>query len=151
MISLRPCILALAALAILASLPTRTLAASSAVASASDGVSLSSDALGHSSRRSSQSSARTVAQGDYRVTQVAAAETGQQWVTLQRTDDPATELRLRLADAVVAAGGLVAGQVVTARDRPYGVELARADTRTAFFLLVDDDWAGDLATVRLGT
>lgn len=145
---LRTCLLSLAALA---ALPATTQAASSAVASASDGVSLSSDAMGHSSRRSSQSSARTVAQGDYRVTRVAAAEAGQQWVTLQRTDDAAAELRLKLADAVVAAGGLAAGQVVTVRDRPYGVELARADTRAAFFLLLDDDWAGDLATVRLGT
>lgn len=140
-----PLILALLAL------PALTHAASSAVASASDGVSLSSNASGHSSRRSSQSSTRAVAQGDYRVTQVAAAEAGHQWVTLQRADDASTELRLRMADAVVAAGGLVAGQRVTARDRPYGVELARTDTRTAFFLLIDDDWAGELATVRLGT
>jgi hypothetical protein len=37
--------------------------------------------------------------------------------------------------------------VVLARQRPYGYELARADTRTAFFLLLDDPWYRELQSV----
>ena len=37
-----------------------------------------------------------------------------------------------------------AGQIVTARARPYGLEFARSDSGRGFFLVLDDDWARDV-------
>ena len=99
-------------------------AASSAVASASDSVSTSVESIGRSLRKSSNSSTRTVAG--------SGAE---------------GEFTLRIGDHAADQGGLVIGQVVSARQRLYGVEFARADTRSAFLLLLDDDWYRELKTV----
>jgi hypothetical protein len=52
-----------------------------------------------------------------------------------------------MPDRAVQQGGLEVGQVVSARERPYGVEFARADTRTAFLLLLEDDWYRELQSV----
>ncbi|MBK7060143.1 MAG: hypothetical protein IPI03_22990 [Rubrivivax sp.] len=125
-------------------------AASSAVASASDSVSTSVESIGRSLRKSSNSSTRTVVmQGDYRVVQVAQVEPGQRDVTLQAVAGSGAEgeFTLRIGDHAADQGGLVIGQVVSARQRLYGVEFARADTRSAFLLLLDDDWYRELKTV----
>lgn len=127
-------------------------AASSAVASASDSVSTSVETMSKSLHRSSTSSSpRPLAQGDYRVTQVAQAAPGLQDVTLQAVNDGSAEgqVTLRVADKVVADGGLAPGQVVSARQRPYGYEFARSDTRVAFFLLLDDAWYRELQSVAV--
>jgi hypothetical protein len=55
-------------------------------------------------------------------------------------------LTLTLPRAAFEQGGLSAGQIVAARHRPYGVEFARADTREAFFLVLDDAWYRELGT-----
>ena len=126
------------------------LAASSAVTSASDSASTSVDATSRSLHRSSTSSSpRPLAQGDYRVVQVARLADGSNEVSLQAVEGGGGEgsFTLRLADKAVADGGLVVGQVVTARQRPYGYEFLRADTRTAFFLMLDDDWHRELPSV----
>jgi hypothetical protein len=121
--------------------------------SATDGASASVGASSHSSNRSSDASSprRPLAQGEYRVQQVAQVAPGVQAVTLAATDGAPTRITLRLADRVVADGALAVGQRIKAHDRPYGMELARADTRQAFFLLLDDDWARELKTVPLGS
>ena len=127
-------------------------AASSAVASASDSVSTSVEGMSRSLHRSSTSSSpRPLAQGDYKVIQVAQAAPGLQDVTLQAVAGTGAdgEFTLRLADKAVADGGLVVGQVVTARQRPYGYEFARADTRVAFFLMLDDAWYRELQSVAV--
>lgn len=127
-------------------------AASSAVASVSDSVSTSVDSVSRSIRKSSDSSSRTVVgQGDYRVILVAQVEPGTQDVTLQALPGSGAlgEFTLRLPDRAAQEGGLVVGQVVSARARPYGWEFARADTRTAFFLLLEDDWYRELKTVAV--
>jgi hypothetical protein len=38
------------------------------------------------------------------------------------------------------------GHVVTAQNRPYGIEFASALTRQAFFLALNDAWTQDLKT-----
>lgn len=138
--------LPLAAAVLAFSLP-QAQAASSTVVSASDGLSTSSDASSLSSRRSSRSSTRPLAQGEYRVTRVAdAGEAGRKEVTLVAVDGGSEEHTYSLPDQAVASGALAVGQRVSAQERPYGVELARADTRVAFFLLLQDDWQRDLQT-----
>lgn len=143
--------LALAGLA--ASAPAQ--AASSAVASALDSLSTSLESIGRSFKKSSDSSVRTVVQGDYKVIQVAQGEPGVQEVSLQAVPGTSArgEFTLRVPDKAVAQGGLVVGQVISAAERPYGIEFARADphtnTRTAFFLLLEDHWYRELQSVAV--
>lgn len=130
-------------------------AAGSASSASSTGSSASSASIGSLStsiENSSKSSSRgtEVAAGEYRVLEIAAAP--------GRPDD----LRLRLeavagsgADgefflvvprATLAPHGELAGQVVSARARPYGVEFAHGVPRRAFFLVLDDAWYRELRT-----
>ena len=140
----------LAALVLSTACAAPALAASSAMTSALDSLSTSVDSLSRSIKKSSDSSARTVVgQGDNRVVQVAQAEEGTQDVTLVAVPGSGAtgEVTLRMPDRAVQQGGLVVGQVVSARERPYGMEFARADTRTAFLLLLEDDWYRELQSV----
>jgi hypothetical protein len=139
--------LAAAALALVTATAGATVATSSAV---SDSVEVSSRAITHSLKRSSDSSSgRPLAQGDYRVTQVAQVAPEVQEVTLQAVPGTGArgEIVLHMPDRAVQQGGVAVGLVVAARERPYGYELARADTRAAFFLLLDDPWYRELQSV----
>ncbi len=143
---------------------TATLVAAPAGASGSSASSASSEAgsasvgsLSTSFEASSASSPGVgkVAAGEYRLLEVAASDA--------RPD--AMRLRLQALAGTGAAGefflhvprvtaehhGVAAGQVVSARTRPYGVEFALGAPRQAFFLLVDDDWYREMRTtvVRL--
>lgn len=136
------------ALAAMAAAPAH--AASSAVASVSDSVSTSVDSVSRSIRRSSDSSSRTtVGQGDYQVIRVARADPGWLDVTLQPVADDSGrgDFTLHVAEAVAEQGALAVGRIVSVRERPYGLELSRADTRTAFLLLLTDDWYRELDNV----
>lgn len=127
-------------------------AASSAVASASDSVSTTVDSVSRSFRRSSDSSSRThVGLGDYEVIRVAEVDPGIHEVELQALPGNTLQGRytLTLSAAALAEGGLVVGQRVRASERPYGYEFARVDTRTAFLLLLHDDWHRELNSVPL--
>ena len=140
------------ALALAAALAGPAAATSSAVVSASDSLSTSVDSISRSIKKSSDSSARTVVgQGDYRVIQVAQADSGSQEVTLQAVAGTGAsgEFTLLMPDKAVQQGGVVVGQLVSARERPYGVEFARADTRAAFFLLLEDAWYRELQSVAV--
>ena len=53
-------------------------------------------------------------------------------------------LWLTLPQQALAQRALVSGDVVNASKRPYGLAFAYADSRTSFFLLLADDWRGDL-------
>lgn len=139
--------LAAATLALALASAGATVSTSSAV---SDSVDVSARAISHSLKRSSDSSSgRPVAQGDYRVTQVAQVAPEVQEVTLQAVAGTGArgELVLHMPDRAVQAGGVAVGEVVLARQRPYGYELARADTRAAFFLLLEDPWYRELQSV----
>jgi hypothetical protein len=122
--------------------------ADSFASSASSAGSASVGSLSDSFKGSSNSSATTVAEGDYRIIEVAAVaeRPGMLRLRLQAATaaGDADALFLDLPQKALAPHGLVAGDVVTAKHRPYGIELARGDTHEPFFLLLADDWRGDL-------
>lgn len=126
-------------------------AASSASSAASDSVgTLSGSVSGSLNKSSNSSTKKDVAQGDYRVIEVAevAGQPGMVRMTLQALADAGqdAELLLTLPQAAYERSGLGAGQVVTATPRPYGVEFARADSRQAFFLVLADHWLRELTS-----
>ena len=126
------------------------MAASSAASSASDSVSTSVGSLSDSVKKSSNSSSgdKEVAEGDYRVIEVAAVadKPGQMRVKLQAAADDSVngELLLTLPQAAVARGQLAGGAVISAKRRAYGVEFAAGDKREPFFLVMRDDWFREL-------
>jgi hypothetical protein len=148
--------LSLAALALaLAAAGGPALAASSASSASSDSASTSvnslSDSFGKSSDSSSGGKEKTA--GDYRVIEVADAPARPGMLRMRLLALPAGaaegaggEFFLYVPQQAVAEGGVAAGQVVTARERPYGLEFARADTQRAFILLLTDDWLRELRT-----
>ena len=129
------------------------LAASSASSEASGSSSTSVGSLSNSVGKSSDSSSgkdKAVAEGDYRVIEVAAAadQPGKLRVQLQATADDSVNgaLFLTLPQAAVARGQLSRGAVVSARQRAYGVEFAAGvgSAREPFFLVMRDDWFREL-------
>jgi hypothetical protein len=126
-------------------------AASSAASSASDSLTTSSGSISASVNKSSNSSnGDKVAQGDYTIIEMAQApdEPGKLVLRLQAVADagPSGELTLTLPEAAVTGAYLRVGHVVTAQNRPYGIEFASALTRQAFFLALNDAWTQDLKT-----
>ncbi len=129
---------------------------STSVGSVSTSFNASSDA---------SSPGRPLKVGDYRIQQMVAmadqpGRAGMMRLTL-RAATPATSDEAAAAEArddyflylpqeTVARAALAEGQVITARARPYGLELARAaapeQAATAFFLVVADDWYRELQT-----
>ena len=132
-------------------------AGSSSASSASDSVATSVGSVSGSFQKSSDSSSKTtnVAAGDYRLVEVAmvAERPGTARLKLQALAAPAVaadaEFFLYLPQATVAGSGLAAGQVVSARPRPYGVEFAGGPAREAFFLVLADDWYRELKSERV--
>lgn len=126
-------------------------ASSTAASSASEGVSASVGSVSTSFEKSSDASSKgdKTAAGDYKVTEVAkvAERPGTVRLALQpvaaeaRADD---SFYLYVPAQVVARDPVAAGQVITAKPRPYGVEFARADTGRAFFLVMHDAWHREL-------
>lgn len=113
--------------------------------SASSATSASLGSVSTSLETSSNSSSKTtqVAEGDYRILAVAelADKPGLVEMQLQALATPAAApVRVRLPEPALARHGLKAGDTVAAVHRPYGLELARADDRSAFFLVLEDHW-----------
>lgn len=132
-----------------------TTSASSAGASASSAGSVSlrgsSDSIKSSSNSSSGKDENKVADGDYRVTEVAALADQPQMLRLTLRpavgDAQAAAFTLDLPRRALGERPLAAGDVVSARNRPYGLEFARAQgAAEPFFLVVADDWERDLQT-----
>ena len=142
---------------VLAALLATPARAESFTSSASSAGSASSASVSDSLRGSSDSSSgrRQVADGDYRVIQVAdaAGRPGMLRITLRAVaaDD---EFALELPAQALAARGLAAGDRVQARNRPYGIEFAHAALpqrpREAFFLVLADDWQREIAPRAVG-
>jgi hypothetical protein len=125
------------------------LAASSTASSASEGSSASVGSASDSFQMSSDGSSRaTTAAGDYRVIDVAAVaeRPGTVRMTLQALAerDAGREYVVYLPERALGQGRVAPGQVVTVKDRAYGLEFARADDRQAFFLVLSDDWYREL-------
>lgn len=147
--------LGLAALGLLAAVPAAAeslaTSASSAASSASSAGSASLRGSSNSIEGSSDSSRNEnqVAEGEYRVTQVEeiAARPGMLRLRMQPVDPAGNGgFALILPAQAFDGRGIAAGEVVSARHRPYGIEFARSDTRQAFFLVLADAWHRDLET-----
>ncbi|MEN9544709.1 MAG: hypothetical protein RLZZ598_1542 [Pseudomonadota bacterium] len=149
----------LSAMALLAVTSAPTLAAgasassvgSSAVGGSSASVGVSSDSIGTSSNKSSNSSkTEKVAEGTYKVIELAAAEDrpGRMRLKLQPLVAGATaeSFELYLPLATVEQARLAEGGLVAALHRPYGLEFAHADSGKAFFLVLHDGWHRDIAS-----
>lgn len=146
--SLKPNLLlaTLAVAGLAAALPAQ--AASSASSASSEGSSTSVGSSSTSIEKSSNSSSKgdKVAEGDYKVIQVAeATPAGKLRLTLRATDDSGEEFNLILPQEAATQGKLAVGAVVTAKAHAYGLQFAAADTREPFFLVLRDDWYRELA------
>jgi hypothetical protein len=121
--------------------------ASSASSTASTAGSSASNSLEASSGSSSKGG-KTAAAGDYRieVITVAADRPGMVRLALQpATDDGArVPFVLVLPQRTAEQQALARGDTVSVRERAYGFEFARADTRQAFHLVLDDEWHREL-------
>lgn len=148
---LHPVALPLALLLALAA-PLALAGPSSASSAASNSLTTSSGSASTSSEASSDSSTSDdkTAAGDYRVAEVTetAARPGLLRLRLQALDAQRRgyEFFLYVPPQTAQAHGVERGRVLTARERPYGLEFALAEARAPFFLLLDDDWQHELAT-----
>ena len=124
-------------------------AASSASSASSEGSSASVGSSSTSIEKSSNSSSKgdKVAEGDYKVIQVAdTTQPGKLRVTLRATNDSGEEFALILPQEAATQGKLAVGAVVTAKAHSYGLQFAAADTREPFFLVLRDEVYKELAT-----
>ena len=131
--------------------PLACLAESSVTSALSDSISRSvgsiSDSITGSSHASSPDNRQV--KGDYKVIDMAqvADRPGFVELHLQKvaadTSD-ANEIWLRVPQAAADQGRVVDGAIVTALQRPYGIEFAARQPRAAFFLALADDVARDM-------
>jgi hypothetical protein len=143
-------VVALAGLALAAPLPA--LAASSASSASSEGSSASSGSVSDSFGASSDSSSKDdkVAEGDYRLVQVAAAEQpGRLRLTLEGTRGAQGRFTLTVPEVTVQQAALALGDTVTARARSFGWEFAAGPAREPFFLVVHDAQMREFATRKI--
>jgi hypothetical protein len=131
--------------------PLSCLAESSVTSVVSDSLSRSSASISDSITGSSHSSSPDNRQvkGDYKVIDMADVgdRPGLVELHLQRVAAEATagdEIYLRVPRAAADQGHLANGAIVTALQRPYGIEFAANQPRAAFFLALADDVASDL-------
>ena len=142
----------LATLALLAcAAPLTCLAASSVGSSVSDSLTQLSGSVSDSLKGSSHSSSPDNKQvkGDYKVIDVAEV-TGQPGfveLRLQPVAANATaggEIYLKLPRVAADQGHVGKDAIVTALQRPYGIEFAANQPRAAFFLALADDVVRDM-------
>ncbi|MFG6440175.1 hypothetical protein [Roseateles sp. LKC17W] len=131
----------LAALALATSAAQATSFASSAAGAGSASSGSVSDSMKASSGSSTGGEKR--AEGRYRVTDVAQADAGRLRLTLAR--EGATTVELTLPQQALATRAVQVGDEVQATPQTYGVAFAHADTGRAFFLVLEDAWARELA------
>jgi len=142
----------LATLALLAcAAPLTCLAASSVGSSVSDSLTESSGSVSDSIKGSSHSSSPDNKQvkGDYKVIDMAEVADHPGLVELHLQPVAANtaaggEIFLRVPRVAADKGHVANGAVVTALQRPYGIEFAANQPRAAFFLALADDVARDM-------
>jgi hypothetical protein len=121
----------------------------------SQSVTTSIGSLSGSINQSSRSSTpgQNLAEGDYRIVEVALLtdQPGMVELSLQALADagPDGAYTLSLPQKALARSGLTAGLLVSAHQRPYGIEFAVAPTQEAFFLVLRDDWYRELQSTPL--
>ena len=131
-------------LGIAAALPCK---GDSFASSASSAGSASVGSLSDSLKGSSGSSTKNVAEGDYRVVDIAVADRPDTVrLKMQPVADAGDDAVIYLDVPRPALGdrALPLGDIVGVRQRPYGYEFAWADTRTAFFLVLAVEWQREL-------
>lgn len=151
MTTLRPLIAAAAALLVAAAPAWSASSASSAV---SDSISTSVGSISNSIQKSSDSSSSKddkVAEGDYKIIEVAAAPArpGTVRLKLQPVGEKAAkagEFFLFMPAEAYEQSHLAPGHVVTAKPRAYGLQFTYADSQKAFFLVLDDEQHRELQT-----
>ena len=128
--------------------------ASSAASTASSAASSASNSLEASSGSSSKGT--TTAAGDYRIEAVTVAADRPGMVRLALhpagnadkrepfVNDKRQPFVLVLPQRTAEEQGLARGDTVSVRERAYGFEFARADTRQAFYLVLGDEWQREL-------
>ena len=125
-------------------------AASSASSASSEAGSASIGSVSTSFEKSSDSSTgdRKTAAGNYRMVELAEAPNrpGMARMKLQALGDRPAEFFLYLPQTAAEQSGLVAGALVTVKERAYGFEFARQATQKAFFLVLADEWLRELQT-----
>jgi len=123
-------------------------AAESFASSASSAASASVGSLSDSLHDSSGSSIHKVAEGDYRIIEVAGAERPDtlrmKMQHVARASDDTAVIYLDVPQAALGDRAAAPGDIVGVRQRPYGYEFAWADTGDAFFLVLAADWQRDL-------
>jgi hypothetical protein len=142
----------LATLALLAcAAPLSCLAASSVGSSVSDSLTQSSGSVSDSIKGSSHSSSPDNKQvkGEYKVIETAELADKPGFVELHLQPVAANtaaggEIYLRVPRAAADQGHIGNGAIVTAMQRPYGIEFATNQPRAAFFLALADDVARDM-------
>jgi hypothetical protein len=147
----------LATLALLAcAAPLSCLAESSVTSVASDSLSRSSGSISDSITGSSHASSPDNKQvkGDYKVIDMAevADRPGIVELRLQPVAANATaddQIFLRVPRAAADQGHVANGAIVTALQRPYGIEFAANQPRAAFFLALADEYVRDLKMAPL--
>ena len=136
----------LSALLLGATLPAQAESFASSASSAGSASSGSvSDSLGESSDSSSRD--KKVAEGEYRVIDVAEGAGKPEMVrlTVRATDPNAVrEFFVQMPRQALGARPVGVNDLVQVRERPYGLEFARVDTREPFFLVLQDDWHREL-------
>jgi len=111
-------------------------ASSTSVGSSSTSIEKSSDSVSGKER---------VAQGPYTVIEVAALIGRPEMLRVHLQAVAGNEAFFLVLPRLAAErGNLVAGQMVTAMHRPYGVALASAPSGEPFFLVMDDQWYREL-------
>ena len=119
--------------------------ASSAASSAS---SASVGSLSDSLKSSSGSSTNNVAEGDYRIIDVAAGNRADtlrlKLQPLANADNEAAVIYLDVPRPALGDRASPLGDTVGVKQRPYGYEFAWGDTRAAFFLVLAPDWRREL-------
>jgi hypothetical protein len=140
------------ALLLAAALPCR---AESFASSASSAGSASLGSLSDSIHDSSHSSTHKVAEGDYRIVDVAAAGRPDTLRLKMRHvahgEGDAAIIYLDVPRGALGERTAAPGEIVGVRHRPYGYEFAWADTRVAFFLALSDEWRRELEPRPLGS
>jgi len=147
----------LATIALLAAAAAPSAHAESSITSlASDSLSRSSGSISDSITGSSHASSpdNRQVQGDYKVIDVAevAARPGMVQLRLQPLTETASaddQVLLLLPRAAAAHGHVGKDAIVTALQRPYGIEFASGQPHAAFFLALADDWVRDLKMAPL--
>jgi hypothetical protein len=85
-----------------------------------------------------------VAEGDYRVIDVATVAERPGMLRLHLQPEAAGDSFFLELPQAAAPRGFAAGDRVSAKQRPYGIEFAHADNRQAFFLVLADEWFREL-------